>query len=142
MEEKEYQENGELHRKPYNFFKQEVKRKIRIGEKEYVRSELMNANGNTASISKIIKKQHNLPVCENHERTFQACYRSTENCQFQPCSPIKKFGFGKYDHMMILNFNDGKMMYKWLNSNWNGLFKQVQNAKIHLMILRGIKETL
>ena len=56
MEEKEYQDNGELHRKPYNFFKQEVKRKIRIGEKEYVRSELMNANGNTASISKIIKK--------------------------------------------------------------------------------------
>lgn len=40
MEEKEYQDNGELQRKPYNFFKQQVKRKIRIGEKEYVRSEL------------------------------------------------------------------------------------------------------
>ena len=80
MEEKEYQGNGELHRKPYNFFKQEVKRKIRIGEKEYVRSELTQINGNAASISKIInqyvrEKQHNLRVCENHESTFQACYR-------------------------------------------------------------------
>ena len=80
MEEKEYQDNGELHWKPYNFFKQEAKRKICIGEKEHVRSELMNANGNAASISKIIsqyvrEKQHNLTVCENHERTFQACYR-------------------------------------------------------------------
>ena len=54
MEEKEYQDNRELHRKPYNFFKQEVKRKIRIGEKEYVRSELMSPNGNATSISKII----------------------------------------------------------------------------------------
>ena len=80
MEEKEYQDNGELQRKPYNFFKQEVKHKIRIGEKKYVRSELMNANGNATTISKIInqyvrEKQHNLTVCENHERTFQACYR-------------------------------------------------------------------
>ena len=56
MEEKEYQDNRELHRKPYNFFKQEVKRKIRIGEKEYVPSELMSANGNAASISKIINQ--------------------------------------------------------------------------------------
>ena len=31
MEEKSYQDNGGLHRKPYNFFIQEVKRKIRIG---------------------------------------------------------------------------------------------------------------
>ena len=31
VEEKSYQDNGGLHRKPYNFFKQEVKRKIRIG---------------------------------------------------------------------------------------------------------------
>ena len=52
MEEREYQDNGELHRKPYNFFKQEVKRKIRIGEKEHVRSELMDTNGNGASIGR------------------------------------------------------------------------------------------
>ena len=31
VEEKSYQDNGGLHRKPYNFFKQEVKREIRIG---------------------------------------------------------------------------------------------------------------
>ena len=46
VEEKSYQDNGELHRKLYNFFKQEVKPTIRIGEKEHVRSELMNTNGN------------------------------------------------------------------------------------------------
>lgn len=43
---KKLMDNGELHRKPYNFFKQEVKPMIRIGEKEHVRSELMNTNGN------------------------------------------------------------------------------------------------
>ena len=67
MEEKSYQDNGELHRKPYNFFKQEVKPTIRIGEKEHVRSELMNT-GNADSIWKIINryvrdKTHNLSVC-------------------------------------------------------------------------------
>lgn len=46
VEEKSYQDNGGLHRKPYNFFKQEEKPTIRIGEKEHVRSELMNTNGN------------------------------------------------------------------------------------------------
>ena len=67
MEEKEYQDNRELHRKPYNFFKQKVKRKIRIGEKKYVRSELMNANGNAASIWKIINQYvrgKNKTICQ------------------------------------------------------------------------------
>ena len=68
MEEKSYQDNGELHRKPYNFFKQEVKPTIRIGEKEHVRSELMNTNGNADSIWIFIYryvrlKTHNLSVC-------------------------------------------------------------------------------
>ena len=56
MEEKSYQDNGELHGKPYDFFKQDVKPTIRIGEKEHVRSELMNTNGNADSIWKIINR--------------------------------------------------------------------------------------
>ena len=80
MEEKQYQDNGELDRKPYNFFKQEPKRKIRIGEKEHVRSELMNTNGNGASIWKIInqyvrEKKNCQFVKTTTGQLFQACYR-------------------------------------------------------------------
>ena len=75
MEEKSYQDNGALHRKPYNFFKQEVKRDIRIGEKEHIRSELMNGNGNADSKKKItICRFVGFTYNENHDRTFQACY--------------------------------------------------------------------
>ena len=40
----------------YHFFRQEVKREIRIAEQEYVRSELKNSKGNTNSIWKIINR--------------------------------------------------------------------------------------
>lgn len=40
----------------YHFFRQEVKREIRIAEQEYVRSELKNRKGNTNSIWKIINR--------------------------------------------------------------------------------------
>ena len=43
----------------FRFFRQEVKREIRIAEKVYVRPELLKSNGNTNSIWKIIN--HCLP---------------------------------------------------------------------------------
>ena len=39
--------NDKLHWNAFRFFRQEVKREIRIAEKEYVRSELLKCNGNT-----------------------------------------------------------------------------------------------
>ena len=51
--------NDKLHWNAFRFFRQEVKREIRIAEKEYVRSELLKSNGNTNSIWKIIN--HCLP---------------------------------------------------------------------------------
>ena len=42
--------NEKLHWNAFSFFRQEVKREIRIAEKEYVRSELLKCNGNTNSI--------------------------------------------------------------------------------------------
>ena len=36
-----------LHWNAYRFFRQEVKREIRIAEKEHIRTELLNSNGNT-----------------------------------------------------------------------------------------------
>ena len=51
--------NDNLHWNAFRFFRQEVKREIRIAEKEYVRSELLKSNGNTNSIWKIIN--HCLP---------------------------------------------------------------------------------
>ena len=54
----------------YRFFRQEVKREIRIAEKEYVRSELSNSKGNTNSIWKVInrcirKKNAQIPASED-----------------------------------------------------------------------------
>ena len=46
----------------FDIFRQEVKREIRIAEKEYVRSELLKCNGNTNSIWKVIN--HCLPKGE------------------------------------------------------------------------------
>ena len=45
-----------LHWNAYRFFRQEVKREIRFAEREHVRSELRNTNGNTNSIWKIINR--------------------------------------------------------------------------------------
>lgn len=45
-----------LHWNAYRFFRQEVKREIRIAEKEYVRSELLNSKGNSNSIWKVINR--------------------------------------------------------------------------------------
>ena len=39
-----------LHWNAYRFFRQEVKLEVRIAEREYVRSKLMNCNGNENSI--------------------------------------------------------------------------------------------
>ena len=51
--------NDKLHWNAFRFFRQEVKREIRMAEKEYVRSELLKCNGNTNSIWKVIN--HCLP---------------------------------------------------------------------------------
>ena len=45
-----------LHWNAYRFFRQEVKREIRLAEMEHVRSELRNTNVNTNSIWKIINR--------------------------------------------------------------------------------------
>ena len=45
-----------LHWNAYRFFRQEVKREIRIAEMEHVRTEIRNSNGNTNSIWKIINR--------------------------------------------------------------------------------------
>ena len=45
-----------LHWNAYRFFRQKVKREIRLAEMEHVRSELRNTNGNTNSIWKIINR--------------------------------------------------------------------------------------
>ena len=51
--------NDKLHWNAFRFFRQEVKREVRIAEKEYVRSERLKYNGNTNSIWKVIN--HCLP---------------------------------------------------------------------------------
>ena len=40
----------------YRFFRQELKREIRIAEMEHVRSELQNSNGNSNSIWKVLNR--------------------------------------------------------------------------------------
>ena len=48
--------NDKLHWNAYRHFRQEVKREIRLAEKEHVRSEILKSNGNTNSISKILNR--------------------------------------------------------------------------------------
>ena len=48
--------NDKLHWNAYRFFRQEVKREIRLAEKEHVRSEILNSNGNSNSIWKIVNR--------------------------------------------------------------------------------------
>ena len=40
-------DNDKLPRNAYRHFRQEVKREIRLAEKEHVRSEILKSNGNT-----------------------------------------------------------------------------------------------
>ena len=46
--------NDKLPRNAYRHFRQEVKREIKLAEKEHVRSEILISNGNTNSIWKIL----------------------------------------------------------------------------------------
>ena len=48
--------NDRLHWNAYRFFRQEVKREIRLAEKAHVRSEILNSNGNTNAIWKVINR--------------------------------------------------------------------------------------
>ena len=48
--------NDKLHCNAYRHFRQEVKREIRLAEKEHVRSEILKSNGNTNSIWKILNR--------------------------------------------------------------------------------------
>ena len=45
-----------LHWNAYRFFRQEVKREIRLAEMEHVRTELQNSNGNSNSIWKVLNR--------------------------------------------------------------------------------------
>ena len=49
--------NDKLHWNAYRFFRQEVKREIKLAEKEHVRSEILKSNGNSNSIWKIINRR-------------------------------------------------------------------------------------
>ena len=62
----------------YNFFRQEVKREIRLAEKVHVRSELQSSNGNSNSIWKTINR------CLPKKKTSQ---KSTED----PATLANKF---------------------------------------------------
>ena len=48
--------NDKLHWNASRHFRQEVKREIRLAEKEHVRSEILKSNGNTNSIWKILNR--------------------------------------------------------------------------------------
>ena len=48
--------NDKLHWNAYRFFLQEAKGEIRFAEKEHVRSEILNSNGNSNSIWKILNR--------------------------------------------------------------------------------------
>ena len=48
--------NDPLHWNGYRFFRQEVKREIRVAEKVHVRSQILDSNGNSNSIWKIINR--------------------------------------------------------------------------------------
>ncbi|RMX48154.1 hypothetical protein pdam_00014707, partial [Pocillopora damicornis] len=53
-----------LHWNGYKFFRQEVKREIRIAEKAYVRAQILESKGNSNSIWKII---HRCPLRKNQD---------------------------------------------------------------------------
>ena len=65
--------NDKLHWNAHKFFKQEVKREIRLAERIYVKSQIINSKGNTNSIWKVInrclpKKSSSLPQFnDSHE---------------------------------------------------------------------------
>ena len=48
--------NDKLHWNASRHFRQEVKREIRLAEKEHVRFEILKSNGNTNSIWKILNR--------------------------------------------------------------------------------------
>ena len=48
--------NDPLHWNAYRLFRQEVKKEIRLAEKVHVRSEILNSNGNTNAIWKVIDR--------------------------------------------------------------------------------------
>ena len=68
--------NDKLHWNAYRHFRQEVKREIRLAEKEHVRSEILKSNGNTNSIWKILnryipRKNTPLATVENSMKFMQ-----------------------------------------------------------------------
>ena len=52
--ERTMKNNDKLPRNASRHFRQEVKREIKLAEKEHVRSEILKSNGNTNSIWKIL----------------------------------------------------------------------------------------
>ena len=63
--------NDPFHWNGYRFFRQEVKREIRVAEKVHVRTQILDSNGNSNSIWKIInqclprKQQDSFMACED-----------------------------------------------------------------------------
>ena len=50
------EDQRQLHLNAYRHFRQEVKREIRLAEKEHVRSETLKSSGKTNSIWKILNR--------------------------------------------------------------------------------------
>ena len=56
MAQKGYEDQRQLHLNAYRHFRQEVKREIRLAEKEHVHSEILKSSGKTNSIWKILNR--------------------------------------------------------------------------------------
>ena len=70
--------NDKLHWNAYRLFRQEVKRKIKLAEKEHVRSEILKSNGNSNSIWKILNR------CLLKGPFTQAIFVAPTRCNFCP----------------------------------------------------------
>ena len=67
---------NKMHWNAYRFFRQEVKREIRLAEKEYVCNEIHNSNGNTNSLWKVINRclpRQQTPFVTIGDPKTQAC---------------------------------------------------------------------
>ena len=102
-----------LHWNAYRFFRQEVKREIRIAEQEYVRSELTNSKGNTNSIWKVInrcvrkKNVQNTTTSEDamaQANKYNDFYTSVGKTTAEKAQTLtEKLGFTAFDNNSLTN---------------------------------------
>ena len=101
-----------LHWNAYRFFRQEVKREIRLAEKAYVRTELQNSKGNSNAIWKVINRclpRKGAPLkTENPlslSKTFNEFYTSVGKATADKARLIaREFGFSPSGHGLLHNY--------------------------------------